>query len=424
MDNSLIICPHCRHSFSMEAEMSKNLEAAFKEKYNNMWKEEKARLLADQAKEREALQTSKKQVEDEREELNRQKKQEEEIIMKKAEEEAKKKLLLMQKEVDDANAEKIKHYEEQLLAKERMIKEATAKEVALMKKEQELKDTETRLALEAEKKVAERISEVEQKAALAERQKSELTILEKEKTIEGMKKMLEDMKRKSEQGSVQLQGEVQELALEDLLRKSFPFDVIEEVGKGVKGADVIQTVRNGMGESCGKIIYESKRTKAFAKEWIDKLKEDFRAQKADIAILVTEALPRDAGSFTEREGIWICTYHDVQSVAHILRTTLIKMHETGRAQENKGEKMQMLYEFLTGNEFKQQIEAIVEGFSTMQEAVRKEKLMMEKIWKEREKQLDKVLINAVHFYASVKGIAGSSVPDIQLLEGGSLHLPE
>lgn len=404
--------------------MSKKLENQFRDKYNNMWKEERAKFYAETAKEKEAMDLDKKQVEAMKEKLQQEKQNQDHLIRIKAEEESQKKLLLLQKEEETKIAEKLKFYQNEIEKRNQQLKAAEEKEIAMMKREYELQEKERKLTIDAEQKVASRLKEVEEKASLAEREKFEMAMREKDKTIDDLKKLTDEMKRKSEQGSMQLQGEVQELALEDLLQKTFPFDSIEEVGKGVKGADVIQSVRNHLGDICGKIIYESKRTKTFSKEWIDKLKEDLRAQKADIAILVTEALPKEATHFLEREGIWICTFHEVRSVAQILRTTLIKLFEGTKAQENKGEKMHMLYEFLTGNEFKQQMEAIVEGFSSMQDAVKKEKLMMEKVWKEREKQLEKVLLNAVHFYASVKGIAGASVPEIKLLEGGSPELPQ
>ncbi len=224
------------------------------------------------------------------------------------------------------------------------------------------------------------------------------------------------MQRKAEQGSMQLQGEVLELALEELLKNTFPFDEIEEVGKGVKGADCIQHVRNALAQPCGKIIYESKRTKAFTNEWIDKLKSDMRATQADIAVIVTEVLPKDMDHFGMKDGVWICRFVDLKALAFLLRDSLIKIHSALATQDNKGDKMQLLYNYLTGNEFKQQIEAIVEGFVFLRESLIKEKLQMEKIWKEREKQLDKVLLNTTHFYGSVKGIAGNAVGDIKLLE--------
>jgi hypothetical protein len=223
---------------------------------------------------------------------------------------------------------------------------------------------------------------------------------------------------------MQLQGEVQELLLEQILRENFPFDAIEEVGKGVEGADCVQTVRNYLGQDCGKIIYESKRTKGWNNSWIDKLKNDMRSRGADVAILVTQTFPKDMERFGERDGIWICNFSEVTSVSAIIRNGVLKIYEIQRSEENKGDKMQMLYNYLTGVEFRGQVEAIAEGFLSMKNSITKERIQMEKMWKEREKQLEKVLLNTSGLYGSVKGIAGASVGDIPLLDGTDNELPE
>ncbi|HWZ21491.1 MAG TPA: DUF2130 domain-containing protein, partial [Cytophagaceae bacterium] len=197
---------------------------------------------------------------------------------------------------------------------------------------------------------------------------------------------------------------------------------IGEVGKGVKGADVIHTIRNSTGKESGTIIYESKRTKNFSNDWIDKLKTDLRGQKADIAVIVTEAMPKDMDRFGQKDGIWICTFSEFKGVAAVLRESLIRISDIKFSQENKGDKMQMLYDFLTGNEFKQHIEAIVEGFSSMKNSLSKERLAMERIWSERDKQLDKVLMNMSGMYGSIKGIAGNAVAEVKLLNVENLHL--
>ena len=228
--------------------------------------------------------------------------------------------------------------------------------------------------------------------------------------------MAEVMRRKMEQGSMQLQGEVMELALEELLRVTFPFDTIDEVAKGTRGADCVQLVRNNLAQVCGKIIYESKRTKAFTNEWIEKLKQDMRSQQADIAVIVTEVLPRDMESFGFKDGVWICRFSDVKALAFLLRDSLIKIYGAVASQENKGDKMQLLYDYLTGVEFRQNIEAVMEGFLSLKDGITREKMQMEKIWKEREKQLDKVLLNTTQFYGSIKGIVGNAVGDLKMLE--------
>jgi hypothetical protein len=240
---------------------------------------------------------------------------------------------------------------------------------------------------------------------------------ELEKQLDDQKKLAEEMRRKAEQGSMQLQGETQELLLEEILREHFPFDSIEEVGKGVEGADCMQIVRNAIGNECGKIIFESKRAKSWNNVWVDKLKTDMRNKQADLAILVTQSFPKGMNCFGERDGVWICSFKEVTGLTSALRNAIIRIADTRKSEENKGEKMQMLYNYLTGIEFRQHIEAIVEGFMSMKQSISKERIQMEKLWKEREKQLEKVLLNTSGMYGSIKGIAGSSVNTIPLLEG-------
>ena len=245
-----------------------------------------------------------------------------------------------------------------------------------------------------------------------------MRLKELEKQLEDQKKLAEEMRRKSEQGSMQLQGEVQELALEELLRAAFPFDVISEVGKGVRGADCIQTVRNNFGQECGKIIFESKRTKDFANDWIEKLKADMRSQGADIAVIVTQALPKDMDRFGEKDGIWICSFAEVKPIVQMLRDGIIKISTALKSQENRGDKMHLLYDYLTSREFAEQWQAIREGFMSMKLSIQRERDAMEKLWKAREKQLEKVLLSAAHVRGSIEGISGTDV-DLNLLESGN-----
>lgn len=216
---------------------------------------------------------------------------------------------------------------------------------------------------------------------------------------------------------MQLQGEVQELALEQLLRDAFPFDLVSEVGKGVRGADCIQTVRNNFGNECGKIIFESKRTKDFAQDWIEKLKADMRVLGADVAVIVTQAMPKDMASFGEKDGIWICTFSEVKALVYVLRDLVMKVYNASKSQENKGDKMTLLYQYLISGEFSHQWNAIREGFMGMKMSIQRERDQMEKMWKAREKQLEKVLLNAAHIRGSIEGIAGMDV-DLNLLPEG------
>src|SRR6202000_1390895 len=315
---------------------------------------------------------------------------------------------------------------------EEKLKLSRQRELEFLKKEQELQTKEAELELSVQRllqeergKLSEEIRHLEGQKVAAKETEFQLRLRELEKQLEDQEKLAiemerraEEMKRKAEQGSMQLQGEVQELALEELLRATFPFDEISEVGKGVKGADCIQTVRNNFGQECGKIIYESKRTQAFSADWVEKLKADMRSQGAAIAVIVTQAIPKDMSTFGERNGVWICSFADVKALAYVLRDGIIRVFNAAKSQENKGDKMHLLYDYLTSSEFGEQWKAIREGFLSMKQSIQKERDMMERLWKAREKQLEKVLLNAAHIRGCIEGIAGKDAIDMQLLEDG------
>jgi hypothetical protein len=319
------------------------------------------------------------------------------------------------------NSEQIQALQKELNEKSAQLKELnkTKAEVEKLKREKdELLDS---IVLEKEIEFSEKLKEEKGKIQKQVEDASSMKIKELEHQLLVQKDLAEEMKRKAEQGSMQLQGEVQELALEEILRSIFPFDMISEVAKGVKGADVVHIVRNKLGNDCGTILYESKRTKSFTNEWINKLKADAVAAKADICVIVTEAMPEGVDRIGQKEGVWICTFNDLRGLVIVLHDSLVKINEAYSSQTNKGEKMQMLYDYLTGTEFRLQVGAIIEGFTDLQNSYNQEKRAMERIWKQREKQLEKVLLNTNHFIGSIKGIAGSSIPELkQIGEGDNL----
>ena len=198
----------------------------------------------------------------------------------------------------------------------------------------------------------------------------------------------------------------------------FPFDEITVVAKGVKGADCIQAVRNNFGQECGRIIYESKRTSAFSADWIEKLKYDMRSLSADIAVIVTRTMPREMDCFGIKDGVWICSFDEVKALASVLRDGVVRVFNAAKSQENKGDKMHLLYDYLTSTEFAEQWKAIREGFLSMKISIQRERDAMEKLWKAREKQLEKVLLNAAHIRGSIEGISGMDSIDLNLLESG------
>jgi hypothetical protein len=306
---------------------------------------------------------------------------------------------------------------------EEKLKQARQKELDFLQKEQNLKTKEAELDLSVQRKLqeertrlSEEIRKLEEQKTQARETEYQLRMKELEKQLEDQKKLAEEMKRRAEQGSMQLQGEVQELALVELLHAAFPFDLISEVGKGVRGADCIQTVRNNFGQECGKIIYESKRTKDFASDWIEKLKADLRSQGADIAVIVTQAMPKDMDGFGEKNGVWICSFAEVKALVTVLRDSIIKIFTASKSQQNRGDKMHLLYDYLTSNEFAEQWKAVREGFMSMKLSIQKERDAMEKLWKAREKQLEKILLNAAHIRGSIDGIAGQYTIDLNLTD--------
>lgn len=406
-----ITCPNCHTRFNLEDVLTEDVEKSLKHQYEqklqasfeNLQKEKN--ILSQQQKDFEDKKQRENELFSQRIEKEKQKLQQElqEQIRKSVSSDYENKMKLMKQTIDD-NEEKLK------LARE--------KEMEVLQLQQKLKEQKDEMDLELQKKLIEKTKEIEEKAIRHAQDEQELKLKEKEMQIDQMKKLIEEMKRKSEQGSMQMQGEAQELVLEEILRAAFPYDAISEVGKGVRGADAVQEIRNHLGQPCGKIIYESKRTHAFSEGWIEKLKADMRHIHADMAIIVTQVMPKDMEHFGQKNGIWICKFSEAISLANVLRESLIKIHQAMKSQENKGDKMQMIYDFVTSNEFRLQVEAIMEGFKALKDSINKEKLQMEKIWKEREKQIDKVLLNTTHMYGSFKGIAGADIGDVRLLEGG------
>lgn len=304
---------------------------------------------------------------------------------------------------------------------EEKLKLSRQKELAFLQKEQELETKRVELDLEIQRKVQQQRSELTEQIRKQEAEKNnvketehQFKVKELEKQLDDQKKLAEEMKRKAEQGSMQLQGEVQELILEELLRQSFPFDVISEVGKGIRGADCVQTVRNQFGQECGRIIYESKRTKDFGGDWIEKLKKDMRSQGVDVAVIVSQCYPKGMECFGEKDGVWICSFEEAKAVASVLRDGVIRLSNVLRSQENRGDKMHLLYSYLTSGEFSEQWKAIQEGYLSMRQSILQERVAMEKMWKVREKQLDKVLLNATGIRGSIEGIAGTDTIKLSL----------
>jgi hypothetical protein len=414
--STLVICPNCNTQFEPTAAIAQSVREELSKEFNQKWKEKQAER-DEQFRQKEAALL--KQQADLARTLDEEKKRMEAELRKD----------LQQKVGADYEA-KLRMLEDANKDNQAKLDAARQKEMEFLKKMQELKDKEKELELETQRRLMEERTRIEESVKKTEEEKNrlnmselEMKLKERDKQLEDQKRLVEEMRRKAEQGSMQLQGEVQELALEELLRSNFPFDVVNEVGKGKRGADCILTVRNNFGQECGRIIFESKRTKDFGKDWTEKLKADMRVQSIELGVIVTQAMPDGIEGFGQKDDVWICTFSDVTNLVHILRELLIRVYNASKSNDNKGDKMTMLYSYLISNEFAQQWNAIREGFQAMRMSIQRERDQMEKLWKAREKQLEKVLLNAAHIRGSIEGISGMDV-DLNLTDGGEAYLIE
>lgn len=369
MDNQ-IKCPSCGHSFAVTDALKSELEKEFSEKH-------------------------KKEITE---------------LQKTVEEK-------VRKELEEKSLIEIKDLKTTLEEKEKKLSSMREEELKLREERRKLEEKEKDMDLTFQRKLDEERKRVEESVMKQASEDFRLKEMEKEKVISDLKHALEDAQRKAAQGSQQTQGEVLELDLENTLRNTFPQDTIEPVEKGIRGADLRQIVKSPMGTVCGVILWESKRTKAWTDEWLMKLKDDLRAEKADIPVIVSTTLPKEAeNGFGLKEGVWVVSYSLFLPVAIILRKSIFDVARQKALSANQGKKADLLYEFITGNEFKQQIESIVEVYQEMNEQISKEKIAFEKIWKNREGQLKRLITGTINVYAGAQGLVGKSMPQIKGLD--------
>lgn len=406
-----IICPNCGAELDVNTILYHQLEEDLKKKFQNQLNEERKKFESRSEaldKEKEKLDEEKKTLNDRvRETVAQRLKMEKELLeaglRKKINEEEAGKYEVLQKELGE-KSEKLKEFNKAMA------------EIEKLKREKD----EMREAIEAElqKTLNTKLLEEKEKIRKTEQEKNELVVRELQKKLEDQKTLTEEMKRKQEQGSMQLQGEVQELAIEEWLASNFPLDSITEVKKGAQGADCIQIVNTHSRANCGSIYYESKRAKNYSTDWVEKFKADMRARGISVGILVTQAFPKGMNRMGLVEGVWMCSYEEFKGLSAVIRESVIRISEVTASQENKGDKMVLLYDYLTSPDFKSQIEAIVEGFTAMKTDLDSEKRAMMKIWNVREKQIDKVITNTTSMYGSIKGIGGMAIGTIKALELG------
>lgn len=409
MDNQTIKCPYCKKEFPLTETISKQLREEISKEFEEKIKEkdidiaEREKNLS--AKEEE-INKAKKSLEDE---IKTKVKTATEKIKKKAKEDA-----MEEVKVD------LEELKEQIEEKDEKIEEANKKELALRKKARELEESKKNVELEVARKIDEEREKIKENTLKNVEETHRLKIKEKDKKIEEMTEQINQLKRKAEQGSQQTQGEVLELELEDILNSNFPNDNIKPVPKGVKGADVLQEVLIQSGQYCGTIIWESKRTKTWSDNWIKKLKDDQREAKADIAVLVSITLPKGRRNLFSLNGVWVTCFELVTGLATVLRSSLLKLSSIKLASVGKNEKMEILYNYLSGSEFSQRVESIIETFKDMKDGLEQEKRAINKIWAKRDKQIENVIKNTSGMYGDMQGIIGASMKKIEALELKSL----
>jgi len=411
-DQTTIACPSCGTEIDVNDILYHQVDEQLKKKYQDELKREQEKF---------ASQSS--ELEQQRKALEEDKAKQAELLAQQVSQKLKEKEADLTKKLKKAAEEEqlgaLSTLREELKEKSRKVQELNKASAELEKLKRDKDELEEKFRAEAQKQISEALLAERQKIVKEESGKSELIVKELQKQLEDQKKLAEEMKRKHEQGSMQTQGEVQELAIEEWLADKFPLDVIQEIKKGERGADCLQIVHTRSRQNCGSIYYESKRTKNFQPSWIAKFKADIQERNANIGVLVTEVMPADMDRLGLKDGVWVCSFDEFKGLCTVLRESIIQISSALVTQENKGDKMGMLYDYLTSNEFQMQIEAIVEGFSQMKTDLDSEKRSMASIWKKREKQIEKVLLNTTGMYGSIKGIAGSAVQAIP-----SLELPE
>ncbi|MDP8219672.1 MAG: DUF2130 domain-containing protein [Candidatus Theseobacter exili] len=405
MTEQVIICPYCKREIPLTEAISHQIREQLLKDFEA--EREKAEKLLDQKNE--ALRAKEKELEDAKKSM-------EEQITQKVKAEKEKIEVEIKKKVVEESELKIKDLIGQVEEKDKKLQESQKAELELRKQRRELEESKKNFELEMARKIDEERNKIRDTALKTVSDEYRLKDLEKEKQISDMRKQIEELKRRAEQGSQQMQGEVLELDLEDVLRINFPLDEIAPVPKGIRGADILQKVHNQTGQYCGTVIWESKRTKAWSDGWMQKLRDDQREVHADIAVILSIALPKDVNNFAFIDGIWVTDYSSMIGLVTALRINLIQVAMAKLSAVGKQEKMEVLYNYLSGQEFRQRVEAIVEAFVSMKGDLDKEKRAMNKIWSKREKQIERVVLNTSGMYGDMQGIIGASLPEIKSLE--------
>lgn len=397
----MITCPECKHEFSPDQSLKHQLD--------HLMQEERSFLAANFAEKENALKK-------EKEELNKKATSIDQIVSDKLTSEKSKMKTDLEKRLRGDISTELDGLRKELEEKQEKLNKAKSLEIEMERIKRETKEREDALKLKFEKELNTERSKIESAIVDREAQRNEMKLAERDKQLNDLRKQLEEARRKAEQGSMQTQGEVQELALEVLLTDLFKFDSIQEVSKGQNGADILQVVRTQFGKECGSIAYESKRTKSFSDSWIAKLKEDMREHGANHGILVTEVMPKDMPTFGLRGGVWICTLKEVAGLSAAIRQICITETNIRSTEANRGEKIQALYNYLMSTEFKHRIEAIIQSSSELRQNIDKERKSMLAFWKKQEKAIDQMGFLISDIVGSIDGISGNALGPVRGLE--------
>ncbi|NCS66438.1 MAG: DUF2130 domain-containing protein [Hydrogenophilales bacterium CG03_land_8_20_14_0_80_62_28] len=413
MTEPTITCPNCKTEIRLTESLAAPLIAATRQQFERQL----AQKDEDYARREQGVRDKEKQIAEARRTLDEQV-ADQVAAQLKAErarvvaEESKKARQATEMELE-GKARELAELQDVLKSRDEKLAEAQKAQAELIKKQRELDDARRELELTVEKRVQDGLTDVRTQAKKEAEDEQKLKVMEKEQTIAAMQKQIEDLKRRAEQGSQQLQGEVQELELENLLRAKFPFDSIEPVPKGEFGGDVLHRVVSQGGQPCGTMLWEFKRTKNWSDGWLVKLRDDQRTAKAEIAVIVSQILPKGVETFEMVEGVWVTHPRAALPVAMILRQSLLELALARQTTEGQQTKTEMVYQYLTGPRFRQRVEAIVEAFSSMQEDLDKERKAIMKQWAKREEQIERVMGATVGMYGDLQGIAGKSLQEIE-----------
>ncbi|TRZ68045.1 MAG: DUF2130 domain-containing protein [Rhodocyclaceae bacterium] len=423
MTEPTITCPNCK----TEIKLTESLAAPLIESTRKQFEQQLARKDADIATREQAMRDKEKLLADAKARLDEQVADQVAAQLKTdrtriAAEEAKKAKQAAAADLE-RKAQELADLQDVLKQRNEKLAEAQNAQAELIKKQRELDDAKRELELTVEKRVQDGLTEVRTQARREAEEGLKLKVMEKDQTIASMQQKIEELKQKAEQGSQQLQGEVQELELENLLRAKFPFDTIEPVPKGEFGGDALQRVVSPSGQPSGTILWESKRTRNWSDGWLAKLRDDQRTAKAEIAVLVSQVLPKGVESFDVIDGVWVTSPRAALPVATVLRHTLLQVSMARQVSEGQQTKTEMVYQYLTGPRFRHRVEAIVEAFSSMQEDLDKERKAIMKQWAKREEQIERVMRATVGMYGDLQGIAGKSLQEIDGLDLIALAAP-